>query len=197
MTCQRTGRPPISTSGFGSSSPRARMRVPLPPQRMATSGRTSSTGDGRQDGDLVTVFHGGVQAVEEANVLPFDVDVHEAAQVAVLGDPLAQSLEPLVQAVEHLADRRDVLDAGLRLAACDAAELGGDLDRDRHWRAYLSQDRGGFPRSSGPDVVALEGLLEVLHPRVDLERLEAVADRVEGLQAVAGDHEDHALVLVD
>src|SRR3954453_14287364 len=40
MTCHRTGLPPISTSGFGKVSPPSRMRVPLPPHRIATTGST-------------------------------------------------------------------------------------------------------------------------------------------------------------
>src|SRR5947208_4321600 len=36
MTCQRIGRPPISTSGFGTGLPSPIIRVPLPPHRMAT-----------------------------------------------------------------------------------------------------------------------------------------------------------------
>ena len=36
ITCQRIGFPPISTSGLGSVSPASRMRVPFPPQRIAT-----------------------------------------------------------------------------------------------------------------------------------------------------------------
>src|SRR5919112_3987206 len=37
MTCQRIGRPPISTSGFGTSGLCSCSRVPRPPQRIATS----------------------------------------------------------------------------------------------------------------------------------------------------------------
>src|SRR5918999_4872254 len=38
MTCQRIGRPPISTSGFGIVWVCSRSRVPRPPQRMTTLG---------------------------------------------------------------------------------------------------------------------------------------------------------------
>src|SRR5688500_723311 len=38
ITCQRIGRPPISTSALGIDSVRSRRRVPRPPQRMATGG---------------------------------------------------------------------------------------------------------------------------------------------------------------
>ena len=46
----------------------------------------------------------GVEAVEEADVLAAHVDVHEPAQVAVLGDPVAQAVVAVVEAVEHVAD---------------------------------------------------------------------------------------------
>src|SRR6478735_9773042 len=36
ITCQRIGRPPISTSAFGTVSVRSLSRVPRPPQRMTT-----------------------------------------------------------------------------------------------------------------------------------------------------------------
>src|SRR6185436_20719100 len=36
MTCHRIGRPPISTSGLGSSAVCSCSRVPRPPQRIAT-----------------------------------------------------------------------------------------------------------------------------------------------------------------
>ncbi len=38
ITCQRIGRPPISTSGLGSVCVCSRSRVPRPPQRMTTGG---------------------------------------------------------------------------------------------------------------------------------------------------------------
>ena len=63
---------------------------------------------------------GGVEAVEEADVLAADVDVDEAAQVAVLGDPVAQLVVAVVEAVEHLADgrrRRRVASASPPVAA--------------------------------------------------------------------------------
>ena len=51
---------------------------------------------------------GGVEPVEEADVLAADVDVDEPPQAAVLGDPAAQLAVALVQRVEHLADGRAV-----------------------------------------------------------------------------------------
>src|SRR5690349_18788514 len=58
--------------------------------------------DGGQDGDLVALVERRVEAVAEADVLAADVDVHEAAQLAVLGDAVAQPVEALVEGVERL-----------------------------------------------------------------------------------------------
>src|SRR5215204_4745680 len=102
MTCQRIGRPPISTSALGTVSVRSRSRVPRPPQRMTTGGL--ATGDGGENGDLCPVVDLGREALLEADVLAADVDVDEAAQVAVLGDPLAQAVVGLEDRVEDLAD---------------------------------------------------------------------------------------------
>src|SRR3712207_944946 len=43
MMCQRIGRPPTSTSGFGSTLVSCPRRVPRPPQRMTTSGPAEDT----------------------------------------------------------------------------------------------------------------------------------------------------------
>ena len=45
MMCQRIGRPPISTIGFGRNSVSSRKRVPSPPQRMTTFTMTSKEKD--------------------------------------------------------------------------------------------------------------------------------------------------------
>src|SRR3954470_11449245 len=47
------------------------------------------------------------------------------------------------------------------------------------------------------DGCLLDVTLERRHRRLDLVRLEAAAHRVEGLQALAGDQHDHALVGLD
>ena len=66
----------------------------------------SATGDGREDGHLGAVVDLGLEALLEADVLAADVDVDEAAQVAVLGDPLAQPAVRLEDGVEDLANGR-------------------------------------------------------------------------------------------
>src|SRR4051812_29065389 len=66
--------------------------------------RRSAPGHSRQDRDLVPVLDSRLEPVEEADVLTAHVDVHEAAQVAVDRDPVAQAVVAVVEAVEHLAD---------------------------------------------------------------------------------------------
>src|SRR4051812_3449555 len=58
----------------------------------------------RKDRDLVAVLDRRVEPVEEADVLAAHVDVHEAAQVTVHRDPVAEAVVAVVEAVEHLAD---------------------------------------------------------------------------------------------
>ena len=79
-------------------------------------------GDGRRDGHLVALRDGGVEAVLEADVLPGDVDVHEPAQVPVLGDPLAEAIVLVEDGVERLPDGR-ALDLELSLSAGGGAQL--------------------------------------------------------------------------
>src|ERR1700733_4798396 len=43
ISCHRIGRPPISTSGLGSDEPRSCRRVPRPPPRITTVGRSACT----------------------------------------------------------------------------------------------------------------------------------------------------------
>ncbi len=66
------------------------------------SSSCSAAGHSGKDRDLVAVLHERLEAVEEADVLPADVDVHEAAQVPVLGDAVAQSVVAVVETVEHV-----------------------------------------------------------------------------------------------
>src|SRR5680860_1210703 len=129
ITCQRIGLPPISTNAFGTVSVRSRKRVPRPPQRITTGGLATS--HGRKNRYLVALADGGVEALLEADVLTADVDVDEAAQVAVLGDPLAQVAVRVEDRVEHLAHGR----AGnlhLGVSAGRGAQLGRDLHGDCH-----------------------------------------------------------------
>src|SRR4051812_28728417 len=89
-----------------------------------TSGRPRlAPGHRWKDRDLVAVLDGGLEPVEEADVLAPHVNVHEAPQVAVLGNSVAKALEALVQAVEHLAHGACAVDHGLGLTARHAPEL--------------------------------------------------------------------------
>src|SRR5262245_17854768 len=96
---------------------------------MTTGGLT--TGDGRQDRYLRSIGDLSLEPVLEADVLAADVDVDEAAQVAVLGDPVAQRAVRLEDRVEDLADRRTA-DLQLGLAVGGGAQLGRDLHGDCH-----------------------------------------------------------------
>src|SRR5215217_5691699 len=51
----------------------------------------SAAGDGGEDDDLVAVGDRGLEAAEEAHVLVVDVDVDEAAEVAVLDQPVLEA----------------------------------------------------------------------------------------------------------
>src|SRR5215217_8940059 len=111
-----------------TASPRARrrsttaqpMRPCAPVTKTVSGGRSrpasAAAGHGREDRDLVAVLDLGVEPVEEADVLATHVHVHEPAQVPVLGDPVAQALVALVEAVEDLAHRCGAIDRGLRVA---------------------------------------------------------------------------------
>src|SRR4051794_26235066 len=86
------------------------------------AGGRSAAGDGGEDRDLVAVVHRCVEPVLEADVLAGDVDIHEAAQVAVLGDALPEAIVLVEDGVERLADGR-ALDLQLSVAAGCGAEL--------------------------------------------------------------------------
>src|SRR6185312_7810343 len=174
--CGATG-----TGRRGLTTTRWSRRLHNRPYRAARS----AARDRGQDRHLVTVLDGGVEAVEEADVLAVDVDVDKAAQPAVLGDAAAQLAEALVERVKDLADGRPV-DARGGLALGGGAKLGGDLHADGH---------GGYILCKRTD--ALVGRLEGLDAGIDLPRLERSADRVEGLEALAGDVGHHALLGVD
>src|SRR4051812_44925466 len=143
----------------------------------------SAAGDRGQDRHLRPVRDLGLEAVAEPDVLAAYVHVDEAAQLAVVADPLAQVAVAVEEGVEDLADGGAV-DLGLRLALGDRAQLGGNLDRDRHLPG-----RGRNPTGSLG--------LELVQRRLDLPPLEGPAGNVEGLQALAGDHCDDALAGAD
>src|SRR5215218_4807064 len=129
----------------------------------------STAGDGRQDGHLVAVRDLRVEAVLEANALAGDVDVDEAPQVAVLGDPLPQAVVLVEDRVESLADR-GALNLEFTLTAGGGAELGGNLDCDAHRRPEIlviaANGQGPTRRPPGPELglERAERGLDLMHP---------------------------------
>src|SRR4051794_30835436 len=176
ITCQRIGRPPISTRAFGIAWVRSCRRVPRPPQRIATgvepstgddcpSARAgaSAAGDRRKDLNLVAVVELGFEPVLEADVLTADEDVDEPAQPSVLGDALTKAVVLLEDSVERLTDGRP-LDLELALAAGRRSELGRDLDRDAHrpeiYRAPVAATSGASTFASKESSVGSISLME-------------------------------------
>src|SRR5947208_15455803 len=103
-----------------------------------------SAGYRRQYLHLAAVLYRRLQAVAEAHVLAVDVDVDEAAQAAVaVGEAVAQ---PGVLGVERLEDVADRLarHRDRRRAAGGGAQLGGQLDRDRHAPGLHAAQPGGL-----------------------------------------------------
>src|SRR5688572_28553453 len=87
------------TLGNATRSAPERRRAPAgAPGRRAPAGAPGSSegrsaaGDGRKDGELAARRDGGLHAIEVADVLAGQVDVDEAAQLAVLGDAAAKLL---------------------------------------------------------------------------------------------------------
>src|SRR5204863_5024341 len=101
------------------------------PHRPGSSESPLTPGHRREDRDLVSVRHGSVEPVEEADVLTAHIHVDESAQAAVLRDPAAELVVAFVQRVEHLTDGVAV-DLGGCLAVGCGPELGRDLDADGH-----------------------------------------------------------------
>src|SRR5215211_4909437 len=109
-----TTRSPRSSSRSANHEP----TKPCAPVTRTLSG-CSAARDGREDRHLVAVLDRRVEPLEEANVLAAYVYVHEAAQVSVLGDAVAQPVVAVVEAVEHLTDRGRAIDHRLGVAARD------------------------------------------------------------------------------
>src|SRR5205085_9915300 len=66
--------------------------------------RWLTPGDGGKDRDLLAVRHRGLDALAEADVVPGHEHVDEAAQAAVLHDPLTEAGVPGVDLVDQVAD---------------------------------------------------------------------------------------------
>src|SRR6266508_54882 len=98
--------------------------------RRDEAGRRSPTGHCREEDDRRRLTDGRLEALAGANVLAFDVDVHERRDAAVVQDPRAERGEPAPEIVEHLAHRSS-LGQHLALAACLFTERGWNPD-DAH-----------------------------------------------------------------
>lgn len=97
-----------------------------------SAGFGSAAGHGRHDADLVAVAEGGGLVIEKTDVLAIDVDVQEAAQLAVLiGEAGQDAREVAFEGLEQLVDRGGVdLHAGLLRG--ELLERGGDQNQNRH-----------------------------------------------------------------
>src|SRR6266699_1733649 len=85
---------------------------------LPTSSRSelATTGHRRQENHRRALAHRRLEAVARAHVLAFDVDVHEARELAVVEDARAESRKLRHQVVEQLAHGR-ALGEHLALAA--------------------------------------------------------------------------------
>src|SRR6478752_368153 len=110
-------------------SPSTRTKVRRSAITASRSGRAA--GDGRQHDDLVAVAERGLEAADEAHVLVVDVDVDEAAQVAVLDQPV---LDARVVGLEVVDERTEAGAVGgdRLLTAGVGAQDGRDPDLDGH-----------------------------------------------------------------
>src|SRR5215208_1946849 len=107
ITCQRIGRPPISTSGFGIVCVSSRSRVPRPPHRITTDSSTAGTLSGRARGaTAVEQATAGRAELEQRVPRPQD---HPKGAVHVVATP-GQRRVAAVQAVAPAsASAHDVL----------------------------------------------------------------------------------------
>src|SRR5262249_26260933 len=138
---ETTCAPSASSCSASQDPPNPRAPVTSAVRPFTAPAPESAAGDGGEDRHLVAVVHGGVEAVLKANVLARDVDVDEAPQIPVLGDPLAEPVVLLEDRVERLTDG-GALNLQLALAAGGGAELRGDLHGDAHRAEILIMARG-------------------------------------------------------
>src|SRR5829696_6008404 len=120
ITCQRIGRPPISTSGFGRAGVCSRSRVPRPPQRMTTGSSIgpNATGVSRTPG------FGRAAELEEGVPGP---QHHPERAVDVVAPP-GEGGAPAMQAIRPAAARADdvLRDAALRPVALEVVVVPGE-----------------------------------------------------------------------
>src|SRR6476661_10919008 len=117
----------------------------VPPRESTSEAKRamgSAAGDGREDGDRVAVLDLGVERTGEPDVLVVDVDVHEAVQLALVGDEAVLQAGVLaVEVVDERAQRGAAALDGL-VAAGVGAQDGRDPDLDGHGVRFSSVLRG-------------------------------------------------------
>src|SRR6476619_5186063 len=140
------------TSADGDSRGRPTSGVP-PTEPSVEAKRTggSAAGDGWEHDDLVAVADRGVEAAGEADVLVVDVDVDEAAQVALpllgLDEPFLDAGVVGLEVVDHLGQRCTLPVDGL-LTVGVRAQDGRDTDLDCHQSLLLGSRDGTTATSS-------------------------------------------------
>ena len=95
-----------------------------------------ASSDGRNDADLVAVFHGSGFFLLEADVFIVDEDIHETANIALLvADTLDEAWVGGIEGVENVAD---VGSGGLNdfLIVGEFAQGRWDSDLDRHGEEF-------------------------------------------------------------
>src|SRR5262249_2618878 len=118
-------------------------------RRDPRTGLPRTTGDGRNDRDLVGVLHRRVEVLEEADVLVVGEDVDEASDLpALVADALLGAgvlrLEARDEGADGAAGRGDLL-----LALCQLAKRRGNTDR-RHFISLLFRSRSSEAGQSLP-----------------------------------------------
>ena len=102
---------------------------------------SAPAGDGGEHDDLVAVAERGLEAADEADVLVVDVDVDEAAQVAVLDEATLDAGVVALEVVDQRGERRPAAVDGLGAVGVGAQD-GGDTDLDGHQGVLSSVSRG-------------------------------------------------------
>src|SRR6185312_14053020 len=107
--------------------------------------------------------------VQKPYVLTTEINVHEPPErAALVSQPLAEPVVALVQAVQHLA-HGGAFQLGFALPTGSGAQLGWDLDRDRHlfssgWRApQMQRGRRSRRLGSAREVLRIAGQTARFH----------------------------------
>src|SRR5690606_13808483 len=127
----RTPQQPRDRRGPGPCRDSSAAGPPRRPPGAISDGRTrrssKPSSDRGDDADFLVALQGRVEAVEEADVLLADIDVHEASHSLVVEEPI---LDPRVVALEVVDEGAHVGPAGLNtlFTAGEAAQGRGNAD---------------------------------------------------------------------